>query len=154
MSKFAGLSLPVDQTGKMKILHPLTQQVMVDKDGKEAFIEFYSKDSQRARTYLRNATQRKLDMRGRATVSAASLETENFGLCAELTKSWYLVDLEGGKIDIECTTVNARELYADPATTWLYEQGDSFTAARGNFLKPSATSSATLPSESSQASGS
>jgi hypothetical protein len=140
MSKFAGLSLPVDTTAKMMILHPLTQQPLADKNGNEAFIELFSKDSQRARAFNRNATQRKLDMRGRATVSVVSIENENFGLAAELTKGWMLVDLAGQVIDVDCTTVNARELYADPSMTWLYEQVDAFTGARGNFSKPSAIS--------------
>lgn len=154
MSKFGSMALAVDVTARMSVLHPFMQEPLVDKQGKVAFIELRSKDSDRARSYTRNITQRKLDMRGRAVLSAASLENEDYGLLAELTVGWHLVDLDGNEIDLPCTTVSARELYAEPGMTWLKEQVEAFTSARGNFSKPAAKTSSDTPSTNSQPSAS
>lgn len=152
MSKFAAMGVPVDKFARMTILHPYTNEPMVDQEGKPAFIDVYSGDSDRARSYNRKTSQRKLDMRGRAVVSAASIESEGYGLLAELSVAWHLVDLNGDAIDVPFTTQAARELYAEPSMTWLKEQVDAFAAARGNFSKPSANPSTLSQSENSQGS--
>jgi hypothetical protein len=159
MGKITGLSIAVDKTARMFILHPFTNEPLFVKNadgtaGEQAYIDIYSKDSQRARTYNRNATQKKLDMRGRATISALSLENENYGLLAELSTGWLLVDIETGeKIDVPFTTLNAREIYSNPEATWLFEQVDAFAGARGNFSKPSATNSPPLQNGNSDVAG-
>lgn len=151
MSKFSGLGVPVDKPARMFITHPVTGEPLVDTGGKPAYIDIYSADSQRARVYKRNATQKRLDMRSRDAVSAVALENESYGLLAELTAGWYLVDINTRTpIDVPFTTQNARELYREPEMTWLHDQVDVFAGKRGNFLKPSATSSASMPSTSSQ----
>lgn len=153
MSKFSGLGVPVDKPSRMFITHPVTNEPLVDSSGNPAYIDVYSADSNRARAYNRNVTQKRLDMRGRNAVSAVALENDSFGLLAELTAGWLLVDLNtAAPIDVPFTLQNARELYGDPEMSWLREQVDIFASARANFLKPSANSSAPSASESSQAS--
>lgn len=151
MSKFKGLGVPVEKPSRMFIAHPVTGEPLVDTTGSPAYIDVYSADSNRARAYNRNTTQKRLDMRGRNAMSAVALENDGYGLLAELTAGWHLVDIgNGSPIDVPFTTQNARELYSEPEMTWLRDQVDVFAGARGNFLKPSATNSAPSPSESSQ----
>lgn len=146
------MALPVDKPARMTILHPIANEPMADTAGGPAYIDLYSADSDRARSYNRKVSQRRLDMRGRAVITAASLESENYGLLAELTAGWHLVGLDGEKMDLPFTTQNARDLYTDAGMSWLREQIDAFAGARGNFLKPSANGSSTSPSTNSQAS--
>jgi hypothetical protein len=150
MSKFKNMSVPVDKPERMFITHPITMEPLVDAAGKAAYLDLYSADSERARSYNRKTTQKRLDMRGRAVLSAASIESDNYGLLAELTAGWSLVDLAGGAIDVPFTTQNARELYGDPGMSWLREQADAFAGSRGNFLKPSANNSAPQQNMNSQ----
>jgi hypothetical protein len=149
MSKFKGLGVPVEKPARMYIMHPVTNEPVVDKSNAPAYVDVYSADSDRARACNRKVTQKRLDMRGRNAVSAVALENDGYGLLAELTAGWHLVDINTGEpIDVPCTTQNARELYSEPEMSWLREQVDVFAGARGNFLKPSANSSATMQSES------
>lgn len=150
MSKFKGMTVPVEKPARMVITHPTTLEPIVDADGKQAYLDLYSADSERARAYNRRTSQKRLDMRGRAVISAASIESESFGLLAELTAGWYLLDLDGNPVDVPFTTQNARDLYAEPGMNWLRDQADAFAGSRVNFLKPSANNSASLPSTSSQ----
>lgn len=152
MSKFGKMGVPVAKAERMFITHPITLEPLVDRDGKPAYVDVYSNDSERARAYNRKSAQRRLDMRGRAVVTAVMIETEQFGLLAELTAGWYLVDLAGDPVDLAFSTLAARELYSDPEMTWLKDQVDTFAGSRANFLKPSVTSSSRPPNESSQVS--
>ena len=103
MSKFKGMSVPVDKAERMTITHPISTEPLVDKSGKAAYLDLFSGDSERARSYNRRSTQKRLDMRGRAVVSAASIESDNYGLLAEITAGWYLVDLDGNPTDVITT---------------------------------------------------
>lgn len=154
MSKFSGMGVPVAKPARMTIMHPTTNEPLVDKDRKPAWIDVYSADSDRAKAFRRNATQRRIDGKGRVGVTALALEKDDNGLLAELTAGWHLVDITTGEvIDVPFSTQTARELYAEPEMTWLRDQVDTFAVARGNFLKPSAKGSDGTPNTNSQDSG-
>lgn len=138
-SKFAGLGIAVDKPARMTILHPITRQPIKDGDGKEAYVDLYSSDSEAARKHQRAVTKGRLALRDRGKVTAEQIEAENNGLYAALTAGWYLVSLAGMPIDVPCTADNATELYADPEQAWLREQVDSFVVDRSNFSKASST---------------
>jgi hypothetical protein len=137
-SKFGGLSASVADTFKMPIISPVTDQPLKDKSGKEAFLELASADSEIGRKIARERqaamTQRAL--RGRAIAQDDPTE-QNIALIAALTRSWYLVDLDGKQIDVPFSLENATELYSDPGMAWLYRQ--AFVAANevANFIKRS-----------------
>jgi hypothetical protein len=136
-SKFSGLALAVDKPARMTILHPITRQPIKDGDGKEAYVDLYSSDSEAARKHQRAVTKNRLALRDRGKVTPEQLEVENSGLYAALTAGWYLVSLAGAPIDVPCTVDSASELYANPELAWLREQVDAFVVDRGNFLKAS-----------------
>lgn len=137
MSKFAGMALEVDKPSRMVIVHPVSRQPLRDAEGKEAFIELYSGDSEVARKHGRVVTQRRINMRGRGKLTAQELEAEHVELLAALTVGWYLVDLAGAAMNVEFSSENARDLYGLPALSWVREQVDDFTGDRGNFSKAS-----------------
>lgn len=137
MSKFAALALEVDKPGRMTIVHPVSRQPLRDAEGKEAFVDLYSNDSEPARKHQRAVQRRRLAMRGRGKLTPEELEAEQVELLAALTAEWYLVDLAGRPIDVPFSQENARELYGDAAVSWLREQVDEFAGDRGNFSKAS-----------------
>ena len=138
MSKFSGLELEVDAPYRLVLLHPATRQPLRDTEGKEAWIEHHSSDSEIARKHQRNIQRRRLAMRGRMKISPEELEAEAVEILAALTVDWYLVDFRGQQITTECTLENARELYGELA--WVREQIDESTADRANFSQGSSNS--------------
>lgn len=141
MSKFAALAIEVEKPSRMVLVHPVSRQPVRDKEGKEAFINLYSADSEMARKHQRAVTRRQLAMRGRAKNTPEELEANAVGLLAALTApDWYLVDFNGDPIDVPYSPENARELYTEPAVSWIREQVDEYVGDRGNFSKASSKS--------------
>src|SRR4029077_1406550 len=131
--KFSGLELEVETPFRLTLIHPVTRQPMRDADGNQAYIDHYSADSEIARKHQRNVQRRRLAMRGRMKITPEELEGEAVEILAALTAGWHLVDLKGNVIDLPFNQDNARELYANPAVSWLREQIDESTADRANF---------------------
>lgn len=138
-SKFAGLGIAVDKPARMTIRHPDTRQPIKDADGKEAYIDLYSSDSEAARKHQRAISKRRLAQRDRSKITPEEIESDGTGLLAALTAGWYLVALSGAPINVPFTPENAAELYSEPEQAWLREQVDVFVVDRGNFLKASST---------------
>lgn len=137
MSKFDALALPVDATGRMVIKHPTTGATLRDRDGKEAYIDLYSGDSEVAERQRRAITNDRLSMRNRNKITSERLESEGLELLVALTTGWNLVALDGSPIDLAFSPQEARNLYGDRRMRWLREQVDEFTADRANFVKAS-----------------
>jgi hypothetical protein len=145
MSKFEGLTLAVEQSHRMTIMHPVTNQPLRIKGAPEgedvAFIDVLSADGETARKHAREVGNKRLQRRGRARLKHEEFEEDEVDLLAKLTKGWKLATLDGAPMDLECTPRNARELYALPGAAWLAEQVNQAAADRSLFLKASSTSS-------------
>jgi hypothetical protein len=137
--KFSGLELEVDAPFRLTLVHPVTRQPMRDEEGKVAYIDHYSADSEIARKHQRAVQRRRLAMRGRMKITPEELEGEAVEILAALTAGWHLVDLKGNVIDLPFNQENARELYSNSAVSWLREQIDESTADRSNFSQGSST---------------
>lgn len=140
MSKFAGLEIETEKPQRMVLLHPTSRQPLRDRDGKEAFIDLFSADSEQARRHNRAVQRRRLAMRNRVKITPEELEGEAIDLLSSLTTDWHLVTLAGEHIDIPFSLENARELYSEPKLAWIREQVDEFAADRGNFTQSSSQS--------------
>lgn len=138
--KFASLALPVEKASRMTILHPVTRQPLKNGDGREAYIEMLSIDSEVAQKHRTASQQRRLNMGIRAKLNAEELEQESIDLLAWLTVGWHLVGFDGEVIDVPFSKENARKLYGQHALAWLREQVDQYVADRGNFSGASSTS--------------
>lgn len=139
MSKFAGLEIPVDQPQRMVLVHPITRQPLCDPEGRQAYLDIYSADSEAARRHNRAIQRKRLAMRGRGRITPEELEGEGVDLLAALTTGWHLVGVDGQAIDVPFSIETARELYASPALAWIREQVDEFAADRGNFAAASSS---------------
>lgn len=140
MSKFGGLELAVETPIHLVLVHPVTRQPLRDKDGKEAYIDHFSGDSELARKHQRAVQRRRLAMRGRGKITPEEIEAEGNDLLAALSTGWYLVSLDGKPIDVPFTIENARELYAAPGLLWIREQVDESASDRGNLSAASSKS--------------
>lgn len=138
MSRFAALALPIDEPGRMTIMHPVTGQPLRDADGAEGYLDLLSNDSLKAQAFDRKLTTQRLARRNRATtLTAEEIDAESTDRFAALTAGWYLVGLDGAPIAVDFTEAAARELYAAPAMLWLREQVAAWQANRANFSKAS-----------------
>jgi hypothetical protein len=142
MASLSDLELEVDKPSRMTILDPATNLPMQDKAGKQAFIDVYSADSEIARKFRREIKTSRLRARNPNALNGDKLEAEDVQLLAALTAGWYLVTRAGEPIEIECTRENAAKIYANHKMAWLADQVDAHAGSRGNFSKPSSTSSA------------
>jgi hypothetical protein len=138
--KFSGLELEVETPFRLTLVHPVTRQPMRDHDGNPAYIDHYSADSEIARKHQRTIQRRRLAMRGRMKITPEELEGEAVDILAALTVGWHLVDLRGDVIELKFSQEDARDLYSNPAVSWLREQIDESTADRSNFSQGSSSS--------------
>jgi hypothetical protein len=141
MSKFGALAANVSEAFKVEIIDPLTDEVIKDKDGKVAYVEVGSTDSDEARKFdkARRAvfTRRAIRGRNQEIIEDDQLE-ENIAKLARLTKSWHLVDPATQEvIDVPCNEANALELYSEPGTTYIYRQVWVGASGTANFIKRS-----------------
>lgn len=141
MSKFDALALPVDAASRMIVKHPVSNQPLRGDDGKEAYIDLLSLDSQKAQAFDRTAGDRRLERlaRGRSIPQSAEFEAEQTERMALLTTGWLLLGLDGTPVDVEFNEQNARELYAAPQMLWLRQQVFLFQGNLANFAKASST---------------
>ncbi len=136
-SKFAALSLDVEKPGRMIVVHPITRQPLRDDEGREAYIDLYSGDSEQARRHQRSIARRRMAMRGRGKLTPEEVEAEATEFLCAVTTGWYLLDLDGHPLGVEFSVENARELYGLSAIAWLRDQVDEYVGDRANFGKAS-----------------
>lgn len=122
MSKFGSLIARVDKTFRVELPSPKQAgKLLKDKDGKVAYIDVLSSESEAARKFDREF-QEKLadDVAAGITEFPAQIEV-NKQKCAALVTGWYLVDPETrDAIDIPFSPENAKELLTDPGAAWLF----------------------------------
>jgi hypothetical protein len=145
MSKFGNLSASVDETFKVVLIDPITDQPITTGEDppRQAYIEVLSADSDVGRSFdreQRSATMRRAG-RGRLQADDDGLE-QNIAKLALLTRSWLLVDpVTREPIDVPCTPDNARELYSQGGTAYIFRQVFVEATAPANFIKRSSTTS-------------
>jgi hypothetical protein len=126
-SKFAAFEIEVDKPSRMTLLDRQRQPYR-NGDGRAAWIELYSADSDIARKHRRAVTRKRLAMRGRGKITPEELEAEDTELLIALTAGWELVIT-----DLPFSKENARELYLNPKIPHIREQVEEYVNDRGNF---------------------
>lgn len=150
MASIEDLELEVDKPSRMVLLHSATNMPIKDKQGKEAYVDVYSADSDIARKIKREIKTSRLRSRNPNALTGAKLEDEDVQLLAALTAGWYLVSpVSGEPIDLEFSRENAIKLYGNHKAQWITDQVDAHAAARGNFFKALSTNSFGTPNASS-----
>lgn len=152
-SKFAALAANVSQSFKVEIIDQITDLPIIDKDGKKAFIEVLSTDSEAGRAFDRDqrAAYRRKAMKSRNGIAEPPDQLEeNVAKCAALTKSWHLVDPTTREvIDFPCGVDAAKELYGEPGMNWLFVQVWVAANDAANFMKRSSQTLSSTPSGNS-----
>lgn len=128
------LAVNVSNAVKITILHPKTRQPLRDTAGNEAYIEVVSVDSPEVMAVQKAAINKRLKMRGRATVTADEMEAERAETLVAATKGWYLVSLDGTPLNVALDTATARTVYTDPRFAWIREQVSEALDDRATFL--------------------
>ncbi len=141
MSKFSALELETDKPFRLVILHPVSRQPLKDAEGKEAYVDIHSADSDIAKKFDRKVFRARLNMRGRGKVQPEQLEAEAVARLAALTTGWYLLDLAGNHLDVSFSADNAEALYGNARVSWLREQLEEGSTDRENFSKASSPTS-------------
>ena len=142
MDKFGSLSAKVEKPFRVILLDPATDLPLKDKDGKEAYIDVLSAQSDAGRKFDR---ERQTQMARRAMRSRNQVLDEdafeiNTAKTAALTVGWYLVDPSNGEpIDAAFSMEAALEFYRLPLAHPFFMQ--AFVAAHetANFIKSSST---------------
>src|SRR5690606_2401362 len=134
---------------------PISDDILRDKDGKAAYIEVLSLDSEAGRAFDAEARARAFRAARKSRTGVADdidQREENQQKLARLTKGWYLIDpTTREKIEVECTPANALDLYSEAGMSWLFLQVFAEAANPGNFMKRSgSTTSSSSPSTSSE----
>jgi hypothetical protein len=128
------LAVDVSHAAKITLLNPKTRQPIRDADGKEAYIEVVSLDSPEVQNVQKAAINKRLKMRGRATVTADEIEAERAETLVAATKGWYLVTLDGAPMGVAFDAPTARVLYTDARFAWIREQVNEALDDRATFL--------------------
>jgi hypothetical protein len=136
--KFDTLKIPVNESRRMVIKHPVTKKALCDKGGKEAFIELLSIDSSAARKHKNEARQRRM-MTAAGSVSAEEIEVELSGMFAALTCGWFLLGLDGEPLNVEFSVDTARELYEVQELAWIRSDVDAFVSNISHWVPPAVT---------------
>jgi hypothetical protein len=141
MSKFSGLVVGGATIFRLNLVHPITGNPLVAKDGgAPAWIDLLSLDSAPARDHDRALQDRAMEQaaRGRKT-SAEEVFVHRCEKLAKLSTGWNLVWLDGTPADLPFATATAAELYAAPGVAWLREQAEGAVYDRANFWRPPST---------------
>jgi hypothetical protein len=131
------LCLETDRPYKVPLVYPGTEEVIKDKEGREAYIEVRSFDSAEAMGFDR---ERRIELNRKAVRGKLNQEVEQDPLdeqmrkLASLTMSWHLVDpVTRETIDLPCTSENALEIYKYPKLHWIYRRALGGALDEGNF---------------------
>lgn len=132
MSKFAGLGIAADKPFRVELISPVTGQVIRDKEGNPAYVDVLSSDSQKAREFDRRLLDRRIQNKV-AKPDARQVEADSNERLVTLTVDWNLLTLDGEPLGVKFSAQNGRELYAEPAVSWVREQVVEAIDNRANF---------------------
>lgn len=141
---FDALGINVTSSVRMPIVNPKTGDVIADKDGKEAYLELLSDDSEAGQRFDR-ALARQTMKKARANAFRQTDDGDSADMQADkvasLLTGWYLVSFDGAPVDLPFTAQNAKKLMAAQNMAWLRVRALAFVANAGNFMQGSSQSS-------------
>lgn len=125
-------TVPAANQGQvMEVLHPATNQPLLDDEDNPVTITLAGIDSDVFRKAQRAATNRRLAMKGRTKITADELETDALETLVACTLGWSGIGMNGEAL--ECNHANIRKVYTE--FRWLREQVDEFVGDRAAFMK-------------------
>jgi hypothetical protein len=144
-----GLMVEADKPARMLIVNPYTRETIRHQETEApAWIEVFSDSSAAGAQFLREATDRILQRKGR-TARAEDIEDDLTAKAARLTTAWSLLSLNGEPINLPFSRAAARELFAKPGARWLRDQVLEFAADLGNYRQTTSPASSHMPNTNS-----
>jgi hypothetical protein len=116
---------------RMPLRNPGTGDVLVDREGREGFLELRHWIGAEARGL--QLLYKKTNDGGDAP-TPEEIEADAIVGMAEITQGWHLVGLDGAALDIQCTWATAQDVYRDEGMCWIRRQVEKFASDAGNWL--------------------
>jgi len=114
---------------EMELLHPQTNEVLKDKDGKSFTISLLSSDTNKYKSEFNSVV--KAARQTKHELTAREQESNACKLLASVTTGCYLVF---NSKPFAFSADAMADLYLNPQYTWLREQVESFIRDRSNFI--------------------
>lgn len=138
MDDFLLLGLNVSTPEMLVLIYPGTGDPLADMDGKKAYLELLSEDSEAGREFDRQRSRETLQRaRKGGGVSSVMNEdpfSESLDRILALLTGWYLVAPDKNPIDMPFTKENARKVLSHPSTQWMLKQAVAFVRDGRNFI--------------------
>lgn len=148
-----GLAVSYAQTARMVLKHPRTDAALIDREGREGFVELLGPDSEPAQRFrdlaaplgaelaakARGGNRRDRRARRAPDDSASEadilerLEALQLERAVASVAAWHLVSADGEAVAFPCTPENVRELLTHPGYVWLREDIAFFLSDQENF---------------------
>lgn len=124
------------ETAKCELRHPVSNELIKDKEGNVAWIELYPRDSMLGRKIERKLIDKRLKSKA-GQITTSTMEDSAVEMLIALTKDWYLVKADGNPAEYECTDEMKRKFYSseEDAPRWVRNQVDKFVISLENFRK-------------------
>ncbi len=120
-----------NQGATLELIHPVTEEKIVDDDGNVMSITVLGTDSQTYRDILKARTRQRLNQKKQSKIDLDEAEHKGLELLARCTMGWANIYDEGEKVPFSFeAALNLYKKYP-----WIKEQVDNFMADRSNFLK-------------------
>lgn len=116
---------------KMRVVHPVTGDILTTNNGEEVYIELLGADSSKMRSEMSDRARKQIAKRNSTISTIEEAEKASSELLAAITVSWFGIE-ENGQF-LECTKENAIAIYTK--YSWLRLQVDAFVSDRANFYK-------------------
>ena len=132
----SGFAFSSEETSRCELRHPQTDEFLTDGEGNTAWIEVINPDNTEFKEHVHvrnNERLKRAQRRGKASgfLTSEMIQQDAIEDAAFSTRAWYLVDLRGNHIDLQCKLVTARELYE--TFSWILEQVQIHQEDRSNF---------------------
>lgn len=124
-------SVELNDTGRMYLRHPATQEDLYTATGDQMFIDLYGAHTETYKRLTRQWQNEALRNRKLKT-TAEQLEQRATELLSAVTAGWNLED-ENDK-PVPFSVENARAIYGGKDSAWVRAQADEFVHETANFV--------------------
>lgn len=116
----------------MEVMHPITGENLLDREGRAVTITLLGADSSQMRNEMSDRARKQLAKKQtKQIMSIDDAESASAELLSAITVSWSGIEENGEPI--QCNRENAKTIYTK--YSWLRLQVDSFVSDRSNFFK-------------------
>lgn len=124
-----------DEASTLKLLHPVTGDVLLQDDKSPVTISLLSRDSSAYRNAQKAVGSRVLGVPVNKIPTMDDIEREALDILVAITQSWNGIVIDEDNSPLEFTPDNVRRVYK--GLPWVKEQVEIFVNNRANFQRAS-----------------